>query len=208
MSEATIWQPRSAWAGLAAPGRHGRQAAEPGDEAGVRLSLREGIGLATLIAAEGQEAALARTLSRSFGLPLPETGTAHFAGERGLVWSAPGQWLAVAGTREGLHGLATALRGLAAVSDQSDGRALLRVSGRSARAALAKGVAVDLHPRAFRAGRSAVTSIAHIGAQIWQRDEAPTYEIAVARSFAGSFWSWLAHAAVEFGYAVESGAGP
>lgn len=202
MSETVMtsaWAPRSAWAGFARVGRHGRLQAE----AGLRLSLRDGVGLATVIASDGQEDAVGRILTDRFGWSLPDIGAANLVGERGLVWSAPGQWLAVAETRAGLHGLAEALRGVAAVTDQSDGRAVVRVSGRQARAMLVKGVALDLHPRAFRPGQAAVTNIAHINAQIWQRDEAPTYDITVARSFAGSFWSWLTHAAAEFGYEVE-----
>ena len=201
MSEAmtSLWQPRGAWEGAAQIGRHGA-AAGP---AGIRLSLREGFGLATLIAAEGKEADLQTALADRFGPSLPEAGTANFEGEAGLVWSAPGQWLAVAPSLRDLRDLSEALRGVASVTDQSDSRALVRISGAQARAMLAKGVAIDLHPRAFGPGRAAVTSIAHIGVQLWQRDAGPTYDITVARSFAGSFWRWLEHAAAEFGYEVE-----
>lgn len=194
-----LWRPRGAWEGTAKPGRYG---AAKGP-AGIRLMLREGFGLATLIAAEGKEADLQAALSERFGLSLPEAGAAHVEGERGLIWSAPGQWLAVVPSPHALRDLPEALRGLAAVTDQSDSRALVRVSGPKARALLVKGVAVDLHPRAFGPGRAAVTSIAHIGVQLWQRDAGPTYEIAVARSFAGSFWRWLEHASAEFGLDVE-----
>ncbi|WP_348645323.1 sarcosine oxidase subunit gamma family protein [Methylobacterium sp. BTF04] len=165
------------------------------------------MGLATLIAADGQETALRQILTDRFGWSLPEPGGANVVGERGLVWSAPGQWLAIAETRHALDGLAEAVRGLAAVTDQSDARALVRVSGPCARMALSKGLTIDLHPSAFRTGQSAVTSIAHIGAQIWQRNEAPAYDLTVARSFADSFWSWLDHAAAEFGYEVVGTSG-
>lgn len=204
MSEAAItttWQPRSAWAGFAKAGSHGRAQGE----AGIRLGLREGVGLATVIAVDGQEERLAGLLADRFGWSLPEVGETRLTGERGLVWSAPGQWLAIAETRADLAGLAEALRDVAAVTDQSDARAIVRVSGRHAREALSKGLAIDLHPSAFHAGRAAVTSIAHVGAQVWQRDDAPTYDLAVARSFAGSFWGWLGHACEEFGYEVEKG---
>lgn len=202
MSEAmtSLWQPRGAWEGAARIGRHGATA---GPE-GIRLSLREGFGLATLIAAEGKEADLQTALADRFGPSLPEAGTAIFEGETGLVWSAPGQWLAVAPSPRDLRDWPEALRGVASVTDQSDSRALVRISGPQARAMLAKGVAVDLHPRAFGPGRAAVTSIAHIGVQLWQRDAGPTYDLTVARSFAGSFWRWLEHAAAEFGYEVEA----
>jgi methylglutamate dehydrogenase subunit D len=196
---ASAWRPRGAWEGAATAGRHG--AAE--GPAGIRLTLRDGIGLATLVAADGGDAALRAALAERFGPSLPGAGEAVFVGETGLVWSAPGQWLAVAPTPQALRDLPEALRGIAAVTDQSDGRALVRISGPKARAMLAKGVAIDLHPRAFGPGRAAVTSIAHIGVQLWQRDAGPTYEIAVARSFAGSFWHWLEHAAAEFGIEVE-----
>ena len=56
-----------------------------------------------------------------------------------------------------------------------------------------------MHARAFNAGDTAVTSVAHIGAQIWQTDDAPTYEIAVALGFALSFWHWLEASAAEYG---------
>ena len=200
-ASALLWRPRGAWEGATKPGRHGA----PDGAAGVRLTLRDGFGLATLIAADGKDADLQAILAERFGLSLPEAGAAQIEGERGLIWSAPGQWLALAPSPHALRDLPEALRGVAAVTDQSDSRALVRISGPQARAMLAKGVAVDLHPRAFGPGRAAVTSIAHIGVQLWQRDAGPTYEIAVARSFAGSFWGWLEHAAAEFGYEVEPG---
>ncbi|TFZ60875.1 sarcosine oxidase subunit gamma [Methylorubrum sp. Q1] len=205
MSEAmtSLWQPRGAWVGAARIGRHGA-AAGP---AGIRLSLREGLGLATLIAAEGKDADLQTALADRFGPSLPEAGTAIFEGETGLIWSAPGQWLAVAPSPRDLRDWPEALRGVASVTDQSDSRALVRISGPQARTMLAKGVAIDLHPRAFGPGRAAVTSIAHLGVQLWQRDAGPTYDLTVARSFAGSFWRWLEHAAAEFGYEVEAAEG-
>ncbi|HEY9348096.1 MAG TPA: sarcosine oxidase subunit gamma family protein [Inquilinus sp.] len=101
--------------------------------------------------------------------------------------------------------LADAISTFAAVSDQSDGLAVLRVSGPQARDALIKGVGLDLHPRAFGPGDAAVTVIAHVGAQLWQLDNRPSYEVAVYRSFAGSLWRWLEASAAEFGCAVEAG---
>lgn len=195
---ATTWRPRSAWAGSAKAGRLGRSTGE----AGVRLTLRDHLGLATILVADGQEAALAEKIRETLRLDLPGLGRTLFTGTTGLVWSGPGQWLAVAEDRDAFAALPAALAGIASVTDQSDGRAVVRVSGRDARVALAKGVSLDLHPRAFHAGHAAVTSIAHIGAQLWQVSEAPVYDIAVARSFAGSFWSWLADSSAEFGCEV------
>jgi len=94
--------------------------------------------------------------------------------------------------------LRAALAGLASVSDQSDGRVVVRVGGPRARDTLAKGLPIDLHPRAFKPGDAAVSVVAHIAVHLWQIDPAPTYELAVPRSFAASFCDWLAAAAAEF----------
>lgn len=188
------WQPRSGWAGIAQAGRFGRI----GGVAGVSLELVERQALATIIVRRGEEAALDRLIQERLGVTAPATGRAAFSGDAGLVWSAPGQWLAVAAPGS-LADLPECLAGIAAVTDQSDGRALVRVSGPEARAMLMKGVTIDLHPSVFSAGSAAVTSVAHIGVQLWQADDAPTYLLAVPRGFVGSFWSWLIAAAAEYG---------
>ena len=95
--------------------------------------------------------------------------------------------------------LAEPLGDLAAIVDQSHARILLRISGPRVRDALAKGVAIDLHPSAFRTGDTAMTSIAHIDVQLWQDDEAPSYVFSVPRSLAESFWHWLEASAAEHG---------
>ena len=91
----------------------------------------------------------------------------------------------------------------AAVSDQSDARLVLRVSGQNVRNVLAKGVPIDLHPNAFRPGDIACTVVGYINTQIDMLDNAPTYQLAAPRSMAGSFWSWLTASAAEFGYQVR-----
>lgn len=100
--------------------------------------------------------------------------------------------------------LGARLADLAAVADQSDARGVLRVSGPNMRDTLAKGCLIDLHPRAFRPGDVALTSIAYIAVQLWAVDEA-TFDLAVPRSMAMSFWSWLRAPAASYGVEV---AGP
>ena len=99
------------------------------------------------------------------------------------------------------------LRDLASISDQSDGRVIIRVGGARAREALAKGVPVDLHPDAFRPGDAAVTTVAYIGVALWQVDDAPTYEFSVPRSYVTAFHEWLTAAAAEFGVRVADEGG-
>ena len=89
------------------------------------------------------------------------------------------------------------------MTDQSDARLVLLLSGPRVRDVLAKGVPVDLHPKAFKPGDVANTIVAHIGVQIDMLDDAPIYQLTAPRSTAGSFWSWLTASAAEFGYEVR-----
>jgi len=91
---------------------------------------------------------------------------------------------------------------LAAVTDQTDARAVLKLHGPRVRDVLAKGCPVDLHPRAFRRGDTALTTIGGIGTQIWWADVDEAFHLAVPRSMAGSFWSWLVPSAQEFGVEI------
>lgn len=192
--------PRSAFTGL--PAWSGRAGGEPG----VTVRPRDDLALARLIARKGRSEDLAAAILTRYGLTLPLAPKRMEQGGLAFIWSGPGQWLAVAEDgRDLARELSDAIGTVAAVSDQSDGLAVLRVSGPQARDALIKGVGLDLHPRAFAPGDAAVTVIAHIGAQLWQLDDRPSYEIAIYRSFAGSLWRWLEASAAEFGCAVEAG---
>ena len=57
--------------------------------------------------------------------------------------------------------------------------------GAKARALLAKGRSIDLHPRAFKPGDAGVTLLSHIAVQLWQVDETPTFDLALPRATAG-----------------------
>lgn len=202
----TTWAARSAWDGIAAPGHVGAEGA------GVGVTLRDGLGLASLVAGEGKEGALAAAVQARFGLDLPTKPGVARAEDRALVWSSPGQWLLVADSTVGLAEDIAALSAHAAVADQSGSRAALRIGGPKAREALAKGCMLDLHDSAFPPGFAALTSIAYIGVQLWRVDDAPggegaVFEMMVARSMAGSFWSWLSASAAEYGCTVAGGRG-
>ncbi len=183
---------------VAAPGRHGRRVGE----AGVIATEVGDLGLALVAARKGRRAALMDAARAAFGVELPDVPRRVAGRDVAFIWSGPEQWLAhmqpapAAGMESVLAG---SLVGLASIVDQSHGRTVLRVTGPRVRDALAKGFPIDLRPSAFKMGDTAVTSVAHIGAQLWQTDDAPTYEIAVARGFALSFWHWLEASAAEYG---------
>lgn len=191
----------SALSGLAVPGSFGKEAGAPG----VTIEERTGLGLATVAARKGEADALKRAVASAYGVDLPESSRAVHGSEVSFIGYGPGQWLAVSETlaSEALaRDLAMRLRGLASISDQSGGRTVLRLSGREARAVLAKGLPIDLHPRAFAPGNAATSTISLMGVQIWQVDDAPTYDLAIFRSVSASFWHWLTASAAEFGYEV------
>lgn len=203
MTEIAIsWAPRGAWAGIAQPGRFGAQ-----DEAGIAVTLLDGFGLATLIAGPGAVTALSRIVETRLGIALPEalgivSGVTH-----DVIWIGPEQWLLRATVRGGFQALLAEIAPHAAVSDQSDARAALRLSGPRVRDVLAKGVMLDLHPAAFAVGAAASTSIAYVGVQLWRLADGPdgaVFEIMLPRSMAGSFWSWFAASAAEFGCEVSA----
>ena len=176
--------------------------------AGVRVRERADLSLATVLVRKGQGGALASKVKDSLSLELPTTPARVASGDLAFVATGRGAWLAV---REGggyglAPELARTLDGLASVSDQTDGFAVLRLAGRNVRDVLAKGAHIDLHSDVFQVGAAAVTDASHIGITLWRLpDEGgdPVFEVGLFRSYAGSFWSWLEASAAEFGLAVE-----
>ena len=125
------------------------------------------------------------------GLPAEGRWGAAWGGV--AVWVGPGQFLV---QREGDGGLfaevAAAVGDRGAVIDVTDARAVWRVGGTQSQRILAGLLPIDLHPRAFGPGQTATTLGAHMTILIRQIDTVPTYELAVSRSFAGSFARALA----------------
>ena len=163
--------------------------------------------MASVIARKGQGAAVVNAARRAFSAELPATPCRAQAQTHAFTWAGPQQWLVSAGGGDSdalARQLADAFSGLASVAAQGDGRAVLRISGPHARDVLAKGLPIDLHESVFKPGDTALSVIAHIGVQVTQIDAAPTYEIILPRSFAGSFWHWLTLSAGEYGYAVSA----
>ena len=192
----------SALAGIAVPGRFGKPDGEPG----VMIGELSGLGLATVASRQGQDAALKSAVLQAYGVQLPESSRVAQGSAVSFIGYGPGQWLAVSESlaHEALAGdLSQRLAGLASISDQSGGRTVLRVSGPRARDVLAKGLPVDLDPRAFPLGSAATSVIGHMGVQLWQVDDTRSYDIAIFRSLSQSFWRCLTASAAEFGYEVS-----
>ena len=187
-------------ADIALQGRFGADKGVPG----VTLSVRHPMSIVTVIARKGQSAALARAIEAAYKCSLPGVGESTGTPSLSFHWCGADQYYAIAeGKAEGelYRDLKTRLDGLASCSDQSHGRVILRVSGPKARALLAKGTPIDLHPSAFGPGKSAVTQMAHVGVHLTQTGE-DAFELSVFRGFSENFWEWLTEQAEEFGYQV------
>ena len=156
----------------------------------VSVQPRQGIAIATIISRKGVTAS---DVSATLGVIAPDRQGCAGNAKLTLAATGPGTWLAIAETAPNawLDGLRERLGGIASVSDQSGGYAVLRVSGPDARRVLQQGLPVDLHPAHFGPGSAVVTAIGHIGVVCWQTDPSPTFEVATFRSFSASFRRWL-----------------
>jgi len=150
--------------------------------------------LATLSVAAwpGQTAALGEALHRALALELPEAGRWTHANGLLAIWMGPDHfYLQREGAAALLPELAPVVGDLAALIDLTDARATLRLTGPAAREILAGLLPLDLHRRGFAPGRAASTIAGHMTVQLRQIDAAPSYDLAVGRSFAGSLWRAL-----------------
>lgn len=155
---------------------------------GLVIEERSGLGICSMLVRKGKGEALSARMRECFGAELPCGPHRMVAADVAVAGVAPGTWIV---TREQAgNGFAVSLRDLigdiAAVVDQSDGYAVLRLSGAKVHEVLGKLVSFDVHPQVFRVGDCATSVIAHIGATLWRLDAA-VFEILIYRSFAASF---------------------
>ena len=156
----------------------------------VACEERTGFGLATVMARKGVDPA---AIGAALGSAIVDGPSCSVGEGLTLLGTGPGTWLAQTESASG--NWATDLRGrlgaLASVSDQSGSYVVFRISGPGARTLLQRGASLDFHPASFAPGSVATTVIAHIGVIIRQIDDAPTYDVALFRSFGGSFRHWF-----------------
>jgi sarcosine oxidase subunit gamma len=181
-----------------------RGSAEPA-RAGLWARERR-LQMATVICYKGKRAELSAKLMDKYRLLLPDGPRRAANGTAALLGLGPRTFLFQREAGSFLEPeLALALGDTAAITDQSDGYAVLRLSGPGVRAVLEKCVSIDLHERVFSPGSVASTSCAHLGVILWRLDDEAglaVFEMAVFRSFARSLWHFIEESAAEFGLAV------
>ncbi|MDB6091627.1 MAG: soxG [Gammaproteobacteria bacterium] len=180
---------------------------------GVIATDRDGLGMATVLVRKDRTTVLSQRVRDLFDIDLPK-GPRHVSeGDVAFAGTGPEAWLAM--RERGGNSFAASLRdslgNLASVADQSDGYAVLRLTGPKLLDTFAKIIPIDVHPRAFRSGEVASTVAAHIGVTLWRLNDSgegsPVFEVALFRSLAASFWHALSEAAAEFGFLVADSSG-
>jgi heterotetrameric sarcosine oxidase gamma subunit len=168
---------------------------------GVVATDRDELAIARVVARKGKLAALTSRVRERFGIELPQAPRRVETNGLAFVGVGVETWLAVA---EGGLPLRDVIDDLAAVSDQTSGYAVLRLTGPRVRDALAKLIPLDLHARVFDPGSAASTIASHIAVTLWRladsADGSPVFELAAPRSYAGSFWHVVTESAAEFGF--------
>jgi sarcosine oxidase subunit gamma len=128
------------------------------------------------------------------------------------LWLGPDLWLVTCPASDTVFFIKTLRDALEevrhALTDVTDGRVACRLAGPNARDVLAKGCPLDLHPRAFPAGRCAQSLLAKASVLIHlaldDPQAGPSFDLHVARSFSHYLWAWLEDAGREYGVQVEA----
>ena len=161
----------------------------------VSIVVREGFACAQIFAKKGKESDLASKLKIG-----TTPGEASETDAFSAIPLSPGQWMLV--SKKDPAGFAASMDKkigrLGHVSDQSDSRVCIRVTGPDARALMSRGCRLDLHPSVTSSGFCAQTNMAQTGVMIHQIDDQPTYDLYVYSGCARSFWQWLSHTAHQF----------
>lgn len=166
----------------------------------LRHSPLAGVAFAVPFVRELPFQSMVNLRATSFSLPLPGPNQVGALAGRDVLWLGPDEWLVV-GPPGDAPAIEDVLRaaGASSVVDVSANRTTLSVAGPHARAVLAKGCSLDLHPRVFGPGRCAQTLLARAQVILRQVDAEPTYHVLVRGSFAPYLADWLADATREFG---------
>lgn len=154
------------------------------------IAERQGLAVAAILS---RRSATGTDIGHALGMAMSGGPSVSRSGALLLLGTGPSSWLAVAEAPDAgwFEHLSEALGSSASLSDQSSGYVVWRLAGSAVRTLLQRGAAIDFDPSAFAPGSVATTMIAHIGVIIWQVDDAPTFDVAVFRSFAPSFRRWL-----------------
>ena len=187
--------------GLARGGR------KPRGVAGVRLGEVRDWALLQVAGFQGHFGAVEAVIAAQCGASAPATaGPVVQTGDLLLMRTGPEQiWIIGPGeTLAAEPALRAAIDpGTGVLTPLSHSRSWLFIEGPQARDVLAKVIAIDLLTDRFAVDQFAMTGLDHTSVLL-HRSATDRYEIWVLRTFALTVWDWLADAALEYGYEVET----
>lgn len=184
-------------------GRHG--AAQ--GAAGVTMAELTDFELVQVMARRGQWGAVAQACAEAYGKTAPARPQAVNGQGALLVWSGPDQFLILSPRGAAVERARTSFSGMASLSEQSDGRSLIRISGPRARDMLAKVCSLDLHPAVFPVNTAAATSLDHTSVNLWRGEDVDgeaIFHLLVFATFAESLWRTLLDSGAEYGITIDA----
>ena len=163
----------------------------------LRIEELRGWRLCQITCAPGAEAALSLALQASGTGPLPRTGNlVSVLGDMRLYAIAPRTWWWLSPADAPVADFSLTLDpAMGSVTVLTAARARIALEGPAAREVLQKGIAVDLHPRAFPVGRAVFTGLDHVGVML-ERVAEERWELFVPTTWARSVREWLDDAAL------------
>ncbi|NOX74712.1 MAG: sarcosine oxidase subunit gamma [Alphaproteobacteria bacterium] len=136
---------------------------------------------------KGREKPLAEALKKAHDLTLPAIGRTSSKAGLSLIWSGRGQHMLL-----GDKQAARALARTSSLTDQTDGWAVMRLTGANAPDILARLCPLDLRAANFKRGHTARTEVAHMMTVVTRLNDG--FEIMVMRSFAATMVHHLTQA--------------
>jgi len=172
---------------------------------GVTFAERRALSIVQVAAWDDQADAAIKAVGQAAGVNPSRTAcSAIHSGQTAAIWIGPDRWLIVEKEHRNLDvNIKNAVNTeMAAITDQSHSRCVIRLTGVEARNVLRKGTTLDLDPAFFKPGEARTTSLFHMNGLIHCLGE-DSFDIYVARSFGQSFFEVITHAAAEYGYRIE-----
>ncbi|HKK84492.1 MAG TPA: sarcosine oxidase subunit gamma [Roseovarius sp.] len=149
----------------------------PLDVGPLRLSEVEAGPITSVAVFKGQEAALSKAMQAAHGLNMPKPNRVNEAGEARAIWFGPQMALVTGVVAD------DSLSTHAALTDQSDAWAVVRLDGAGAADVLARLTPVDLRKDGLGPGKTARTEVQHMQASVTCLG-VECYQIMVFRAFA------------------------
>lgn len=152
---------------------------------------------------DGSNGVLLQNIRKTLGIALPQKpNTSHTNRHLTTLWLGPDEWLILCPLRDVEQFVETLAKTCtnrhAAITDVSDNRTILALTGPQARQVLQKGCTLDLHPSKWQPEDCAQTLYMRSQIILQMRDDAPAFWLFVRPSFGAYLAQSLIEAMAQF----------